>query len=86
MPILPSAFKELRKAKKRHLRNISAVAELKTLNKKFLSLVAEKKLDQAKEVLRELFKRLDKAAAKNIIHKKKAARKKSRLARTLRKS
>jgi small subunit ribosomal protein S20 len=83
MPIKKSAFKELRKAKKRHLRNMRVISELKTLNKKLLSLIDEKKVEQAKELLKHLISKLDKAAAKNIIHKNKASRKKSRLMRHL---
>jgi small subunit ribosomal protein S20 len=79
MPIKKSAAKELRKAKRRHLRNLRVISELKTLNKKFLSLVDEKKLEQAKKALEQLTAKLSKAAAKKIIHKNKASRKTSRL-------
>jgi len=75
MPIKKSAFKELRKAKKRHLRNIGVLSELKTLNKKLISLFNEKKLEEAKKTLKTLTFKLDKAAAKKIIHKNKASRK-----------
>jgi small subunit ribosomal protein S20 len=84
MPIKKSASKELRKAKRRHLRNIEIASELKSLTKKFLNLVEQNKTEPAKEVLRTLAKRLDKAVHKNILHKNKAARKKSRLTRKLR--
>ncbi len=83
MPIKKSASKELRKAKRRHLRNIRAISELKTLNKRFINLVDEKKIEQAKEILKRLISKLDTAAAKKIIHKNKASRKKSRLMRKL---
>ena len=86
MPIKKSAFKELRKSKKRHLRNIGALTELKTLNKKFISLVEEKKIEQARKILNQLTSKLDIAAAKKIIHKNKASRKISRLMRRLKKT
>ncbi len=86
MPIIQSAFKELRKSKKRHLRNIGIISELKSLNKKFVGLVDAKQFQPAKEVLRQLSAKLDKAAAKKIIHKNKASRKKSRLMRRLKSS
>ncbi len=86
MPIKKSAFKELRKAKKRHLRNIKIISELKTLDKKFISLVAEKKIEQAEKVLNQLISKLDKAAVKKIIQKNKVSRKKSRLMRKLKKA
>lgn len=86
MPIKKAAIKELRKSKKRQLRNIRVTSELKTLNKKFLNLVGEKNIEQAKEVLDQLIVKLDKAAAKKIIHKNKASRKKSRLMHRLKKA
>lgn len=86
MPIKKSAFKELRKAKKRHLRNIKILSELKTLDRKFISLVDEKKIEQAKKVLNRLISKLDKAAIKKIIQKNKVSRKKSRLMRKLKKA
>ena len=83
MPIKKSAMKELRKAKKRHLRNIRISSELKTLNKKFIDLLNEKNIEQAKKILIQLVSKLDKAAIKKIIHKNKVSRKKSRLMRKL---
>ena len=83
MPIKKSASKEMRKAKKRHLKNIRIISELKTLNKKFINLVDEKRPEQAKKILDQLSAKLDKAAAKKIIHKNKASRKISRLMRFL---
>jgi len=86
MPIKKSAFKELRKAKKRHLRNIGILSELKTLNKKFTGLVNKKKIEEAQKILKTLSSKLDKAAGKKIIHKNLASRNKSRLSRKLKKS
>ena len=86
MPIKKSAAKEMRKAKKRHLKNMGIIAELKTLNKKFLNLVDEKKPEQAKKIFDQLSVKLDKAAAKKIIHRNKASRKISRLMRRLKRT
>ncbi|MFH1245665.1 MAG: 30S ribosomal protein S20 [Candidatus Omnitrophota bacterium] len=79
MPIKQSAYKELGKSKKRHIRNINIISELKTLNKKFLDFLAENKIEEAKNTLLQLTSKLDKAAAKKIIHRGNASRKKSRL-------
>ena len=49
-------------------------------------LVFEKKLEEAKEFLKQVYKQLDKAAKKQIIHPNTARRKKSRLALRLAKS
>ncbi len=83
MPIKKSAKKELRKSHKRHLKNIGVKSDLKTRAKQIQILISEKKLDQAKEALKKLASRLDKAASKNIIHKNTASRKKSRLAKKI---
>jgi len=42
--------------------------------------VSDKKTD-AKELLKEIYKKFDKAAKRNVMHKKTAARRKSRFAR-----
>lgn len=86
MPIKKSASKELRKGKKRHLRNIGILSELKTLNKNFIDLVSKKKIEEAQKLLRRLSSKLDMAAGKKIIHRNLASRKKSRLAHKLKKS
>lgn len=86
MPIKKSACKELRKGKKRHRHNFGVISELKTLDKKFLALLGEKKIEEAKKVLAQLTSRLDKAAAKKIIHPNKATRKISRLSKKLKKA
>jgi small subunit ribosomal protein S20 len=83
LPIEKSAYKELRKAKKRHFRNIAATTELKTLVKKFESLVSAKKADEAKAFLRIVASKIAKAASKGIIHRNTASRKISRLTKRL---
>lgn len=83
MPIKRAAFKDLRKAKKRHYKNISTRAELHTIVKSFEMLVAEKKIAEAKEKLKSVISKIDKAASKGIIHRNVASRKASRLAKKL---
>ncbi|MEE9500019.1 MAG: 30S ribosomal protein S20 [Candidatus Omnitrophota bacterium] len=85
MPQKRSAYKEIRKAKKRHLRNIGISSEVKTLIKRFDLLLSEKKSDQAREFLRVVSSKLNKAATKGIIHKNTASRKISRLSKKLHK-
>ncbi len=72
MPNLASAKKRLRQSAKRQLRNQIAKTRIKTEVKK--ALAGEQNL--AVSVI-------DRAAAKGIIHKNAAARKKSRLAKRL---
>ena len=83
MPHKRSAYKELRKARKRHLRNISLKSDLKTSIKKFERLLSEKKTEEAKNYLNTLVATLNKAASKGIVHKNAAARKTSRMTKKL---
>ena len=63
---------------KRAERNKAVKSELKTRSKKAVRDVGT---DEADESLRLAVKRLDMAAAKGVIHKNQAARRKSRLMR-----
>ena len=83
MPRERTAYKELRKAKKRHFKNISTKSELRTSVKNFESLVAAKKTEEAKKELSALVSKLDRAASKGIIKNNTAARKISRLMKKL---
>jgi len=83
MPIKRASFKDLRKSKKRHVRNISTKSELHSLIKKFEKLASAKKTDEAKTTLKMLISKIDKAAKKGIIHKNAASRKISRLTKKL---
>lgn len=79
MPQRKAGLKRLRADKKRRLRNIKAKQTLKKSLKKFKALLNDKKKQELLAALKEAFSKLDKAAAKGIIHKKTAARKKGRL-------
>ena len=83
MPIKKSAYKELRKSRIRHFKNISTVSELKTLTKHFEKLISGKKMDEAKALLRAIVSKLARAASKGIIHKNASSRKISRLTKKL---
>jgi small subunit ribosomal protein S20 len=82
MPHTRSAAKNQRKNEKRRLHNRSVKKAIKTQLKRF-----EEALNGPPEQLRAQYdlaaKKLDKAAAKRIIHPNLAARKKSQLARAL---
>lgn len=83
MPVKRSAYKELRKAKLRHYKNIATRTEIKTLSKKFLKLVEAKKADEAKKSLNELISKIDRAVTKGVIKNNAASRKVSRLMKKL---
>lgn len=78
MPNIKSAKKELRKSKKRSLKNKTVKENLKTILKKGRKSI-EGKAGDAKDLLTQSIKALDKAAQKGIIKKNTAKRKKSRL-------
>ena len=79
MPNLRSAYRQLKKSRKRYLRNKAVKSELKTRMKKLRELISQNKIKEAEEYFRIVQKRLMQAASKNIIHKNKASRHISRL-------
>ena len=86
MPQKRSAYKELRKSKRKHIRNVKAISEVRSLIKKYNALLLEKKFDDAKVLLRSVTSKMAKAAAKGIIRKNTASRKLSRLSKSLSKA
>lgn len=80
MAIKHAALKQLRKDRKRQSRNQAVRSELKTLTKRFVTLVTTQKMDEARVLIRTLASKFDRAASKRIIHRNTAARYKSRLA------
>lgn len=74
-----SALKEIRKNRRRYMRNKAIKSALRTYIKKFRLSIEKNDLKEAQRLLPEVYSRLDKCAKKNIIHWKKAARFKSRL-------
>jgi small subunit ribosomal protein S20 len=82
MPHTRSAKKNLRKSEKRRLRNRAAKSAIKTQLKRFDAAVGGP-IESLRKEYNLAAKKLDKAAAKGIIHRNLAARKKSQLARKL---
>lgn len=80
MPNIKAAIKWVRQSEKRRVRNLSTKTRLKTLYKKALAAAGDASFAHTVESA------FDKAANKGIIHPNKAARKKARLARALRKA
>ena len=85
MPHKESAKKALRQSNKRRLQNRSQRSALRTLIKSFHASLenAEASADDREKLFRQVTKRLDQSAAKNMIHRNKAARTKSRLSARL---
>lgn len=79
MPQRRNAVKQLRVDAKRKSRNLLRKKKFKDALKVIKKSVEAKELDTAKAGLAKAYKELDKAAAKGVIHKNKAARLKSRI-------
>ncbi len=80
-----SARKHIRQDLKRRSRNRRRKSVVKQTVRAFNEAVSGGQADQAAETLKKVYSELDAAAAKGTIHKNAAARRKSRLARRLRK-
>jgi small subunit ribosomal protein S20 len=78
-------LKNVRKAKKRHVRNLTEMKKLKNLLKAARNAVATKAKD-VKEAVLKAVSVLDKAAERGIIHLNRASRLKSRLQKALNKN
>jgi len=73
-----SQIKRNRQTIKRQARNKAVRSELRTRTKKANAAIAED-VESSEEAVRLAIKRIDKAAAKGVIHKNQAANRKSRL-------
>ena len=76
-----SAKKRIRQNEKRRLRNRAKVSTVKTQVKSFLAAAKSVDVEKTETELRLAQKKIDRLAACGIIHKNKAARQKSQLAR-----
>ncbi|MGX7348169.1 30S ribosomal protein S20 [Aerococcus vaginalis] len=82
MPIIQSAIKRERQSTKANKQNASQLSTMRTAIKRFNQAV-EAGADNKEELFRNATKLVDKAVAKNLIHKNKAAREKARMASKL---
>jgi small subunit ribosomal protein S20 len=78
-----SSKKRVRQNEKERATNRARKSQVKTQIKHFEDLVAAGDVDKAAEQYRLVTKKLDKTAATSTMHKRTAARKKSRLAKKL---
>jgi small subunit ribosomal protein S20 len=85
MPHTRSAKKNMRKSEKRRLHNRAVKSAVKTQIKKMMTTATAGTVEQLQAEYNTAAKKLDKAAAKRVIHPNQAARKKSQLARLLHK-
>lgn len=84
MANIASQKKRNRQNERRRLRNKSVRAEMRTRAKRALEAAAGgAPSEEQEERLRRALKRIDTAAAKGVIHRNQAARRKSRLMRAV---
>jgi small subunit ribosomal protein S20 len=76
-----SQLKRIKTNAKRTERNKAVKSELRTWVRKFREAAASGDADVARDALRTASAKLDKAAAKGVIHKNQAANKKSAMAK-----
>ncbi|MEM7332838.1 MAG: 30S ribosomal protein S20 [Chloroflexota bacterium] len=83
MANIKSAKKRIRQIEKRTALNNIYRSSARTYIKKTRTLIEAGKLDEAEEQAKKAYSTLDKAARKNIVHPRNAARRKGRLAAQL---
>ena len=83
MPNIKSAKKRVLVTKTKTLQNKMFKTELKTDIKKYQAAVAEGNAEAAQATYKAAVKKIDQAAARGIIHKNAAARKKSQFTKAL---
>jgi small subunit ribosomal protein S20 len=85
MPNIQSAKKRLKQSLVRRERNRATKRAIHTEYKKVIAAVKDGNVELAETELRTVAKKVDKAAAKKVIHKNAAARVKSRLSAKVKK-
>jgi len=80
-----SAKKRIRQNAKRREQNRARKSALKTDVRKLTDAIHDKKVDEARQLLSTVTKRIDQTAAKGTMHRNTAARRKSRLAKRVNK-
>jgi small subunit ribosomal protein S20 len=83
MAITKSAKKAIRQSAARKERNVVYKDKIKAVIKEARALVSAKKITEAKKLLPDIYKALDKAAKVGVIKKNNASRRKSRLTKLI---
>ncbi len=83
MAITKSAKKAIRQSARRRIQNLVYKNKMKSLIKEIGVLVSAKKNAEAKKLLPNLYKALDKAAKVGVIKKNTAGRRKSRITKLI---
>jgi small subunit ribosomal protein S20 len=83
MPLIKSAIKRSKQNEVRRQRRLPFKTHMKTMMRKMTDLTKEGKKAEAEALLPIVYKSIDTAAKKQIIHRSSAARKKSNMAKML---
>ena len=83
MPQRKAGVKHLRKSHSQKLHNLDIKTTLRKTIKHMRALLQKKSIEEAKVHLKTVYKKLDKAAKRNIIAKNTASRQKSQMAKLL---
>lgn len=83
MPNIKSAIKRVKTSEGRNAQNATVKSAMRTAVKKVDAAIVNNDAAAAKESFADAARKLDKAAAKGLIHKNAAARKKSRLTKKM---
>ncbi len=86
MANIKSAEKRIKVIEKKTAFNRKRKSEVKTYIKNFEAAIEDNNLEEAKEILKKVESKLDKAVSKGIMHKNKASRKVSRLSKRINKA
>jgi len=86
MPQRKAGQKDLRKNVRRHEKNLKLQNRVKSAIKQFKKSLAAADTGARATALKAVYKILDRAASKNVIHPNKASRSKSRLTKLLNKT
>ena len=86
MANIKSALKRIRSSGQKQLRNQPIRARARSAAKEARLAIESGNPAEAEQAIRAAFSALDRAAAKGVIHKRNAARRKSRLVKTLAKT
>jgi small subunit ribosomal protein S20 len=82
VPQRRTAIKDLRKNRRRQMMNLDLKSDLKKTLKQFTTAASAKAKD-SKDLLKTVYKKLDKAAKRNVMHKRTASRRKAKFAKML---
>lgn len=87
-----SAIKRIRTSERNRLRNKAYKSSLRTLTKKYFGAVetytaepTPENMEAVNQTMSAAYSKIDKAVKRNVLHRNNGARKKARIARTLKK-